>query len=184
MLPNGSSRSFSQVRTPKQRAVLAAYARSGQLTTACDAAAVHRTTHYYWMRTDPAYVEAYAEAHAMVADLLEAEATRRALGWEETAYTSDGTPYTIRKYSDTLLIFRLKAAKPEQYRDSARSQDRSEVSELLKAVLLELVDRAPARDVTPAPEAAWAPLPPGERRPPGPRPPLPAPSGLDDAEAR
>src|SRR5262245_49766766 len=184
MLPNGSSRSFAQVRTPKQRAVLQTYARSGQITTACAAAAVHRTMHYYWMRTDPAYAEAYAEAHAMVADLLEAEATRRALGWEETAYTSDGTPYTIRKYSDTLLIFRLKAAKPEQYRDVAKRDERSEVSELLKAVLLELIERPPSRNVTPAPEAEWAPVPPGERPRPGPRPPLPAPPGLDDAEAR
>ena len=79
-----------------------------------------------------------------------------------------------------LLIFLLKAARPDKYRDAAKRDDRSEVSELLKAVLLELTDRVQARNVTPAPQAAWAPLPPGERRTEGLCPPLPAPPGLDD----
>jgi hypothetical protein len=82
-----------------------------------------------------------------------------------------------------LLIFLLKGALPDKYRDQQRREDRSEVSELLKAVLLELADRSQARDVTPTPEAAWAPLPPGrsQGQAPGTRPALPAPPGLDDA---
>jgi hypothetical protein len=175
MVPEPSPPAFQQVTNDRQRAVLQAYAASGQITTACDAAAVHRTTHYFWLRTDPAYAETYAEAHAMVADLLEAEATRRALGWEETAYTSDGTPHTIRKYSDTLLIFRLKAALPDKYRETQRRDARTDVSELLKAVLLELADRSQPRDVTP--EADWAPRPPLTRPA---RPPLPPPPDIDE----
>ena len=64
----------------------------------------------------------------------------------------------------------------------ARREDRNDISELLKAVLLEMHERSQTRDVTP--EADWAPVPPGARPSNGQRPPLPAPPGLDDEEPR
>ena len=64
----------------------------------------------------------------------------------------------------------------------ARREDRTDVSELLKGVLLELADRHQTRDVTP--EADWVPVPPGARPAGGQRPPLPAPPGLDDEAPR
>lgn len=168
MLPDGSPSSFSQVANRRQRAVLAAYARSGQVQAACAHAEVDRTTHYYWLKTDPAYVAAFADAQAQVGDMLEEEAVRRA--------TEGEAP------SDVLLIFLLKAAKPQKYRETAKRDERTDVSELLKAVLLELVERQQPKDVTP--NAAWAPLPPGERTRPDPQSLLPAPPGLDEEEAR
>jgi hypothetical protein len=117
-----SPHSFPEVHNHRQRAVLLAYGTSGQVAAACSTAGVDRTTHYYWMNHDPVYVAAFAEAKEQVADVLEAEATRRALGWEETQYRPDGTPYTVRRYSDTLLIFLLKGARPEKYKDSAQTQ--------------------------------------------------------------
>ena len=59
-----------------------------------------------------------------------------------------------------VLLWHYRYGKPKD----DRRDERVDVSELLKAVLLELADRAQARDVTPA--AAWAPVPPGERVPP------------------
>jgi hypothetical protein len=161
MLPDGSPISFSEVANPRQRAVLAAYARSGQVHAACAHAAVDRTTHYYWLKHDPAYVTAFAEAQAQVGDWLEEVAVRRATEGEDP--------------SDVLLIFLLKAAKPAKYRETLRRDERSDVSELLKAVLLELTDRSQARDVTPA--ADWAPRPPLPRPA---RPPLPPPPASDE----
>ena len=73
--------------------------------------------HYYCLKQDTAYAEAFAEAQALVAALLEEEAIRRAQGWEETHYTLHGTPYTLSKHSDTLLIFLLKGAMPTKYGD-------------------------------------------------------------------
>ena len=125
-----------------------------------------RTTHYYWLKHDPAYAAAFAEAHQMAVTWLEDVAVQRATAAEHP--------------SDVLLIFLLKAAKPEKYRDSARRDERSEVSELLKAVLLELAERSQARDVTP--EAEWAPVPPGERPGNGGRPWLPAPPGAEEEQ--
>src|SRR5262245_15480452 len=129
---------FEEIRNGKKRAFLAAYARVGTLTGAATQARCDISSHYVWKKTDPAYLTAFQRAQEMAADCLEDEASRRALGWDETRYSIDGTPYTVRKYSDTLLIFRLKALKPELYRDSYPREQGQDISDLLKAVLLEL----------------------------------------------
>lgn len=157
----GSPSVFHTILHPKKRAFLAAFATTGHIQQAAAIAQCPREMHYHWKNTDPDYEAAFALAKEMAADLHEDEATRRALGWDETRYSDDGTPYTIRKFSDTLLIVRLKALKPNEYRESAKRDERSEVSELLKAVLLELAERQQGRNVTP--EAEWAPLPPASR---------------------
>ena len=107
---------FKEILHPKKRAFLAAYAACGLLTKAAETAGCHITSHYHW-KHDAQYLAAFQLAREMVADLHEDEATRRAMGWDETRYADDGAPYTIRKYSDTLLIVRLKALKPEEYRE-------------------------------------------------------------------
>ena len=155
---------FPDILHAKQRALLAAVAHCLSVTKACAQVGLSRQTHYAWLHQDPAYAEAFATAKQMGAEWLEDVAVARA--------TQRDHP------SDTLLIFLLKGAKPETYRDSVKHEGRTEISELLKAVLLELHDRRQTRDVTP--EAEWAPLPPGERPAPGTRPPLPAPPGVDE----
>src|SRR5215831_2548107 len=110
---------FSEIKHPKKRAFLVAYAQCGMLTKAAEIAGCDRNLHYHW-KADRVYAEAFALAQTMAADLHEEEATRRAFGWDETRYTNDGTPYTIKKFSDTLLIVRLKALKPDQYRDNLK----------------------------------------------------------------
>lgn len=64
--------------TAKKRAFLAAYAESGNITLACKAAGVVRRTHYDWLASDDKYKETYADAQSMAAEMLEAEARRRA----------------------------------------------------------------------------------------------------------
>ena len=52
------------------------------------------------------------------ADLLEEEARRRAHdGVDEPVWFQGVQCGTVRKYSDTLLIFLLKGAKPDKYRE-------------------------------------------------------------------
>jgi hypothetical protein len=141
--------------------MLAAVAHCLSVTTACAQVGISRETHYQWVRKSPAYAAALAEAQQRGADWLEDMAIARATAGD--------------KPSDVLLIFLLKAAKPAKYRETLRRDERSDVSELLKAVLLELTERSQARDVTP--EADWAPRPP-DRRPA--RPPLPPPPDMDE----
>ena len=131
---------FKDLPHPKKRAFLMAYARCGILTKAAQVAGCDLTSHYHWKK-DPAYLAAYHLAREMAADLLEDEASRRALGWDEERYTADGVPYTVRTYSDTLLIVRLKALKPEKYREHTHLKVEGEVALHLEERLRQANDR-------------------------------------------
>lgn len=103
----------------KQAAFLAAYAKVGNLTCAARLSKCDRNNHYRWLREDPDYPQRYKEAGDEALDSLEAEARRRAVeGVERPVFNSKGEKVgAVRKYSDTLLIFLLKGANPEKYRD-------------------------------------------------------------------
>jgi hypothetical protein len=99
---------------------LAAYARTGNIAAAARAAKCHRSQHYEWLH-DPAYAEAFLAAQEEAVEALELEARRRAeKGVVKPVYYQGEVCGTVREYSDTLLIFLLKAARPERYRDNAR----------------------------------------------------------------
>jgi hypothetical protein len=115
----------------KQRAFLAAFAKTGNITRAAALAKVARSRHYEWM-DDPDYAAAFAAAGEEACDLLESEARRRAVDGIEEPVVYQGElsvkldslgrrtarPLTIRRYSDVLLIFLLKAQRPDKYRDN------------------------------------------------------------------
>lgn len=104
--------------TPQKKGkFLAIVQRTGNVSKAVEAIGIHRNTAYEWRILDPDFALAWDNARKSYVDLMEAEADRRAMGWDEQRYTADGMPYTIRKYSDTLLIFRLKGESPEKYKE-------------------------------------------------------------------
>jgi hypothetical protein len=107
-------------RTPKKREkFLAALSELGHVTLACKAVGIGRTQAYEWRKRDAAFSKGWDEAIDVATELLEIECRRRAaVGTEETVYHRGLACGTIRKYSDLLLIFLLKAMKPEKYRDS------------------------------------------------------------------
>lgn len=84
----------------KKRAWLTAYALAGSVKGACEATGVPRRTHDHWMQHDPEFKLARGEALEDAIEVLEDEARRRA-----------------KVGSDLLLIFLLKAHRPERYRD-------------------------------------------------------------------
>jgi hypothetical protein len=114
---------------PKKRAFLAAYGETGNVRLACHAAQIGRSSHYRWL-DDSDYAEQFEQAKTDAVDVLEAEARRRAVeGWEEPVGWYKGQAGgTVRRYSDTLLIFLLKGAAPRKYRE------RMEVSGALKGL--------------------------------------------------
>ena len=70
----------------KKKAFLAAFRELGNVRLACEAADVGRSSHYRWLDQDPEYREAFDLAKEDAADILEAEAKRRAVeGVEEPA---------------------------------------------------------------------------------------------------
>jgi hypothetical protein len=113
-----SSRVLQQKKA-KQGRFLDSFLDTANVSRSCTVAGIHRQTHYDWMRDDPEYAVAFREAEEHAADLLEAEARRRAIeGVEEPAGWYQGKPGgTVTRYSDTLLIFLLKGARPEKYRE-------------------------------------------------------------------
>jgi len=66
--------------------------------------------------TDEAFAAAWDDAVNQGTDVLEAEALRRAKDrFNEPRFYEGDVCGHVRKYSDTLLIFLLKARRPEKY---------------------------------------------------------------------
>lgn len=110
---------FDEIQHGKKRAFLAAFAETGNITRAAEAAEIDRTSHYVWLKDDAEYAAAFEDAREASVDALEAEARRRAVeGVAEPVGWYQGKPGgVVKRYSDTLLIFLLKGAKPEVYKD-------------------------------------------------------------------
>lgn len=93
-------RLFDHIQDSRKRTFLETFAKSGILAETCKMTAILPRNHYYWLEHDEEYREAYNIANDMATDLLEQEATRRAMNG-----------------SDLLLIFLLKARKPHIFRE-------------------------------------------------------------------
>lgn len=91
---------------------------SGNIRASCAKAKVNRATAYRERRDNKAFDEQWGAALEDAGDTLEAEAWRRAVqGVLRPVFQKGGQVGQIREYSDTLLIFLLKGAKPEKYKD-------------------------------------------------------------------
>ena len=105
--------------TPKQAAFISALTITGNVTRAAQSAGYDRASAYQRRESNPAFALAWDEAMELAVSALEIEARRRAaVGIDEPVYYKGQVVGTTRKYSDTLLIFLLKAHRPEMYRDN------------------------------------------------------------------
>jgi hypothetical protein len=101
----------------RQRAFLAAFAEHGNVLLSAQKAGITRTTVYTWLEHDEDFFFAYNQAKEDAKDVLRAEIYRRGKeGFDEAVYQLGKYRGTVRKYSDTLLIFHAKALMPE-YRE-------------------------------------------------------------------
>ena len=109
---------FSEIQHPKKRAFLAAYSLLASKLRASQAVGIDKSLIYTpnWLN-DQQFQDALEVAHRMALDVLEDEVTRRAVeGVEEPVGWYKGEPGGyVRRFSDTLLIFRLKGELPEKY---------------------------------------------------------------------
>ncbi len=105
-------------REKLQAAFLTAFRESCTVAQAAKTAKVGRRTHYDWLKADPSYREQFEDLEEAVTETLEREAMRRASeGTLKPVFYQGKTCGEIREYSDTLLIFLLKARRPETYRE-------------------------------------------------------------------
>lgn len=129
----------------KKDKFLAAYARLGTITDAAKEVGISRMSHRRWLASE-AYRKAFEAAEDESTEVLEKEALRRAVeGREEPVYFNGVQVGTTRKYSDVLLIFMLKARRPDVYREryDARIQGALNIQSAVK-VIHEYHDGAPA----------------------------------------
>lgn len=116
----------------------------GHVQQACKAAHCTRTAVGQWRDDDPDFAASWESIQEANVERLEAEVDRRALGYEEEiVYKGEKTGETIQRYSDVLLMFRLKALRPQLYRDGPRAgASGSELSaEELDAALTRMMAR-------------------------------------------
>ena len=76
-----------------------------------------RRSAYQLRERDDAFAKAWEQAYEDSTERLEAEAYQRAIGREEVRIDKDGNAHHLKKYSDLLMIFLLKARKPGMYRE-------------------------------------------------------------------
>lgn len=106
-----------QVRQHKA-AFLEAFRLHGNVSWACRETKTNRADVYRWKEHDEQFMLAWNIAETEATETMEQEAYRRAVqGTDKPIYQSGALVGTVREYSDTLLIFMLKARSPEKYRD-------------------------------------------------------------------
>jgi hypothetical protein len=126
---------------PRQAAFLTALiAHAGQLGRAATATGIHRTTVYTWLKGDEHYRALHAEAMAQVTQVLEDEAIRRAVeGVSKGVYHQGEQCGEERVYSDGLLMFLLRGAAPEKYRERSEVSAKVDVGHKFAGTMEELL---------------------------------------------
>lgn len=123
------SRLMRTGRTPKkdvaaeaQRSFLEGLGHGLSISGAAKVAGVARSTVYEWRAADEAFAKAWDDALEEGSDILEDEALRRAVhGVSRQVAIGSGPRQKIVdlvEYSDVLLIFLLKARRPERFREN------------------------------------------------------------------
>jgi hypothetical protein len=104
----------------KQERFLCALADNPNVSAVCQSEAISRATAYYERDRDEEFRAAWDAAVQLGTRALEDEAIRRAReGTEEPVFYQGAVCGSVRKYSDVLLIFLLKARDPKYRERSA-----------------------------------------------------------------
>jgi len=113
----------TEAKLQRQDLFLHHFRQAGSVRAAAQASDISRRLHYHWLEDDADYAERFKDALDDAVDAMEEEARRRAVNGVTRNVHYQGKPVdTIMEYSDLLLIFLLKAHRPEKYRDLVQHQ--------------------------------------------------------------
>jgi hypothetical protein len=102
----------------KKGKFLAKLREHGNIRAACRSVGLSHMAAYKNRKEDPEFLHAWDDALKEYTTVLEAEADRRGVeGCSEPVYYQGEVVGHIQKYSDVLLMFRLKKLDPRGYRD-------------------------------------------------------------------
>ncbi len=119
----GRRTSCGRISDARKQRFLTALEETASVTAACARIVVSTRAMYEIRKRDPEFRKAWAAAIELGIDALEDEAVRRAReGVDEPVFHRGSKCGNIRRYSDTLLMFILKAARPEKYKDRAANE--------------------------------------------------------------
>jgi len=127
---------------------LAALAETCHCGRACEAVGIVYSTVWRRRQSDPEFEAAYQDALKMGAELLEAEAVRRAKeGLRRLKFNpktgeayfdpETGKPYVEHEYSDTLMLALLKRHFPEAYRERQQVEHSGEIATTVREITAE-----------------------------------------------
>jgi len=101
-----------------QAKFLAIYRKTGNQSEACEKIGVSDATIRMHRKANPSFNEAFLEAQEYAMNMLEGEARRRAFnGTPKPVFYKGKQVGAIMEYSDQLLMFLLRAGRPEKYRE-------------------------------------------------------------------
>lgn len=112
------------IRTPKKEAAFLDGLRDGlSVTASCIDSGFSRSAAYEWRDVDDEFRKRWDEAVEEGTDRLEDEAQRRARdGVTEPIYYKGDRVGEVQRYSDTLMIFLLKARRPDKFKDRVATE--------------------------------------------------------------
>jgi hypothetical protein len=114
----GRAATAKKVQRVRKTTFLDQLRRTGNVTVACAQSGVPRTVVYEWRSEDIDFKIGWEQAIDEAADLMEAEAWRRGVqGVTREIYHQGAVVGSEQVYSDALLIFLLKAARPHKFRE-------------------------------------------------------------------
>ena len=100
--------------------LLAALSEGASITKAAELSGIGRRTVYDWRAQDPEFSAAFEDAYQRGVAVLEDEAFRRAHdGVQRPVYYKGAIVDHVREFSDSLLMFLLKARDP-RFRDKTQ----------------------------------------------------------------
>ena len=118
---------------------------NANVTLSARAVDISRVTAYEHKHDDPEFGDAWDTAVDEAVDMLEEEARRRAFDGvdEPIGFWQGESNTTVKRYSDTLAIFLLKAHRPEKFRDNLHlsgglKNDGGELEEVSLSILTKL----------------------------------------------
>lgn len=147
-LPPPEAESSDEALDARKRVWLAAFEEAGTVTKGCKDSGIPRSTVYVWRQHDEAFALAWADIEEATTEAMEREAYRRAVEGVSEPLVSAGKLVTnTQKFSDTLLIFMLKARRPEKYRDNVKIEHTGSVEQVNTSVILDGSLAGEARDL-------------------------------------
>ena len=135
---------------------LIALAQTGNASVACRASMMPRREVNALRQTNREFASAFQEAMDEAADMLEAEAWRRALEGVAEPFVRSGKPVfdpntgeaiTVRRYSDVLLMLLLRGSKPNKYAARPTMFARDDTAQIIKEIAAD--DDPPRRRAKP-----------------------------------